>query len=306
MPLTATPPKGLFVGLCTLDVIQLVDHIPASNEKIVATRQTVAAGGPAANAAATFSHLGGEATLLTGLGQHALTAGITGDLDSLGVRIVDLSPHRAEPPTVSSILVTAATGDRAVSSVNAIGAKLEAPSVLSALLDGIEVVEFDGHHMDLAVRVAKEARSADILTVFDGGSWKPGTEQLLPFIDVALCSANFHPPGTMSPQDVLEYLQAAGVQWAAISHGPDPIEWTGTGGSGSTDVPKAEVMDTLGAGDILHGALAYHLRGTRHPSATCLQAALQEAGAVASRACAAFGTRTWMEDSAPLPSTGRI
>ncbi|MDG4858756.1 PfkB family carbohydrate kinase [Streptomyces sp. T-3] len=299
MPPAATPPRGLFVGLCTLDVIQLVDHVPASNEKIVATRQTVAAGGPAANAAATFSHLGGDATLLTGLGRHALTAGITGDLEGLGVRIVDLSPHRVEPPAVSSILVTAATGDRAVASVNAIGAKLEAPSAFSALLDGSDVVEFDGHHMDLAIRVAKEAWSADILTVFDGGSWKPGTEQLLPFVDVALCSANFHPPGTTSPQDVLEYLRAAGVQWAAISHGPDPIEWTGTDGSGSTEVPRAEVMDTLGAGDILHGALAYHLSGTRHPSAAGLQAALRQAVSVASRACAALGTRTWMEDSNP-------
>lgn len=48
-PRKRSRPEGLFVGLCTLDVIQLVDHVPAPDEKLTAREQTVAAGGPAAN-----------------------------------------------------------------------------------------------------------------------------------------------------------------------------------------------------------------------------------------------------------------
>jgi hypothetical protein len=41
----------LFAGLTTFDLIQLVDRVPGANEKIIAVRQVVTAGGPAANAA---------------------------------------------------------------------------------------------------------------------------------------------------------------------------------------------------------------------------------------------------------------
>ncbi|WP_234375205.1 PfkB family carbohydrate kinase, partial [Streptomyces scabiei] len=106
--------RGLFVGLCTLDVVQLVDRVPGANEKLTAREQVVAAGGPAANAAVTFAHLGGAATLLTAVGHHPLGVAVAADLDRQGVTVVDLAAGSAEPPAVSSVLVTAAGGDRAV------------------------------------------------------------------------------------------------------------------------------------------------------------------------------------------------
>lgn len=290
-------PKALFVGLCTLDIIQLVDHVPAPDEKLTALAQTIAAGGPAANAAATYAHLGGAATLVTGIGAHPLAAGVTADLADLGIGIVDLDSGTSEPPTVSSILVTAGTGERAVASVNATGRRLSAPPDLGALLSESDVVEFDGHHMPLAVAAARTARSTERLTVLDGGSWKAGTEELLPWIDVAVCSADFRPPKAASSQNTLEFLQTCGVRWAAVSRGAEPILWAGPGGSGEVEVPKTEVADTLGAGDVLHGALTYHLsklsRGGR-PDARVFVEALTLAGRIAARACASFGTRTWM------------
>ena len=40
-------------GLATLDVVQVVDRLPAADEKVVARSLDVTFGGPAANAAAT-------------------------------------------------------------------------------------------------------------------------------------------------------------------------------------------------------------------------------------------------------------
>jgi sugar/nucleoside kinase (ribokinase family) len=57
--------RGLFVGLTTMDLIQRVDHHPGVNEKVVAQRSDLAAGGPAAIAAVTFSALGGRSVLLS-------------------------------------------------------------------------------------------------------------------------------------------------------------------------------------------------------------------------------------------------
>lgn len=83
-PTNSRRPQGLFVGLCTVDVIQLVDHVPSSDEKLTAREQVVAAGGPAANAAVTFSHLGGGARLLTGIGSHPLGVAAAADLRTWG------------------------------------------------------------------------------------------------------------------------------------------------------------------------------------------------------------------------------
>ncbi|WP_043664809.1 PfkB family carbohydrate kinase [Streptomyces xylophagus] len=290
-------PEGLFVGLCTLDVIQLVDHAPASNEKLTAREQVVAAGGPAANAAVAFSYLGGAARLLTAIGSHPLGVGVAADLDALGVTVSDLAADSTDPPTVSSVLVTASTGERAVASTNATGHRLAPPDDLDALVAACDIVEFDGHHMELAVSAARAARAAGRTTLFDGGSWKTGTQDLLPLIDVAVCSADFHPPGASTPMATLRFLREHGVVWSAVSGGAGPIRWAGPGGEGTVDVPGVEVADTLGAGDVLHGALAHQLamRGAGLTSEGLVEA-LREAAAVASRACASFGTRAWMQE----------
>jgi sugar/nucleoside kinase (ribokinase family) len=231
-------PTGLFVGLCTLDVIQLVDHAPGSNEKLTARDQVVAAGGPAANAAVAFSYLGGAATLLTAIGSHPLGVGVAADLNALGVTVSDLAADSAEPPAVSSVLVTASTGERAVASTNATAHRLAPPDDLDALVAACDIVEFDGHHMELAVAAARAARALGRKTLLDGGSWKPGTQDLLPLIDVAVCSADFHPPGTSTPTDTLRFLREHGVVWAAVSGGADPVVWAGPGGEGTVDVPS--------------------------------------------------------------------
>lgn len=284
-------PTGLFVGLCTLDVIQLVDHAPGANEKLTARDQVVAAGGPAANAAVAFSHLGGAATLLTAIGAHALGVGAAADLSALGVTVSDLAAESAQPPAVSSVLVTASTGERAVASTNATAHRLAPPDDLDALVAACDVVEFDGHHMELAVAAARSARALGRKTLLDGGSWKSGTQDLLPLIDVAVCSADFHPPGTSTAADTLRFLREHGVVWSAVSGGADPIVWVGPGGGGTVEVPSVKVADTVGAGDVLHGALAYHL-----VTSEGFAEALRAAAVVASRACASFGTRAWLRE----------
>ncbi|MFG2460321.1 PfkB family carbohydrate kinase [Streptomyces sp. NPDC048523] len=296
-PTNSRRPEGLFVGLCTVDVVQLVDHVPGSDEKLTSHQQVVAAGGPAANAAVAFSHLGGAAGLLTGIGSHPLGVAVATELRNLGVRVRDLAADSAEPPAVSSILVTESTGDRAVASTNARGFRLTPPDDLEALVAACDIVQFDGHHMELATVTARAARAAGRRTVLDGGSWKPGTEELLPSIDVAVCSADFRPPGTNTPADVLRFLREHGVVWSAVSRGGRPIEWAGPEGTGTVEVPAVRVADTLGAGDVLHGALTHRLATQGHLTPYDFVEALRAAAGVASRACASFGTRAWLQGS---------
>src|SRR3546814_15623512 len=84
-PVSEKAPVGVFVGLATLDVIHRIAKAPAVNEKITSTAQFVAAGGPAANAAVTFAALGGDATLVTALGDAPVADLIRADIAGPGV-----------------------------------------------------------------------------------------------------------------------------------------------------------------------------------------------------------------------------
>ena len=278
-------PRGLFAGLCTLDIVQLVDHVPDENEKVTAREQTVAAGGPAANAAVTFAHLGGRATLLTAVGGHPLAAGIRADLERMGVELVDLATDGEGPPAVSAIMVTARTGARAVVSADGGGRTVRPPADLADLVAGCDIVQTDPHHPELAAAVLAGARRAGKRTVLDTGRWKPATERLLPDLDVVVCPADSHPPGTATPGEALDWLTGHGVPHVAVTRGAEPVLLP----DGEIPVPRVAVADTLGAGDVFHGALTFALAEGQP-----FEAALGAAATVAARACGSFGTRAWM------------
>ncbi|HEY0484948.1 MAG TPA: PfkB family carbohydrate kinase [Mycobacteriales bacterium] len=280
--------RGLFVGLTTLDLLYAVDALPRGDEKVVARRQTIAAGGPAANAAVTYAALGGHATLVTRLGDHPLARLARADLASRAVDVLDVCPAHEGPPPVSSILSTGS--ERAVVSVNA-GAFDTGPLVDVPEVGDCAVVLADGHHAELAVPLVSAARRRGVPVLLDAGSWKPAAEPLLGLVTVVLCSADFRMPGVEPGEPLLRALLDRGAEWAGISAGEGPIRWASRGGGGLVPVPAVAVADTLGAGDVLHGALAYGLAGSAGTRPARLLAAAAE---VASGSCRTFGTREWL------------
>jgi sugar/nucleoside kinase (ribokinase family) len=289
---------GLFVGLTTLDLIYGVTHLPHANEKQVANELVIAAGGPATNAAITFRHLGNQCILLSAVGQHPLSELVRADLAAQQVELNDLCSERTEPLPLSSILVTQSTGDRAVVSRNAANLQISAERVATTRLDNIDIVLIDGHQLEASLVIAQRACSQNIPVVLDGGSWKPGLEKLLPFIDYAVCSENFLPPNCTTAADGMQYLtqslgslnfKKAMSPSIAVTRGERPIQYFHQGQAGEVSVPVIQPVDTLGAGDVFHGAFCHAILQTSFVPA------LQQASAVASLACQSFGTRQWLQ-----------
>ena len=275
-------------GLVTVDHQLLVDQVPGPNQKVVAQRSDLEFGGPATNAAATAQVLGTPTRLVTATGCGPLTTFAAAQLGALGVDVVDLLADQAGNPPVSTVLVTQATGDRAVVSANAVGVQDDLP-LTGYELDGASVLLVDGHHMDTAVRLAAEARSRGITVLFDGGSWKDGTADLLAHVDVAVVSQDFTAPAA---GEVLDYLAAQGCWAAAQSAGPEPIRVLLNGVHHTVPVPApTQLVDTLGAGDVLHGTLAHGL--ARDPSPGAFLANLRYAATVATASCAYSGAHGW-------------
>ncbi|SEP52175.1 PfkB family carbohydrate kinase [Amycolatopsis saalfeldensis] len=269
----------LLAGLCTVDVVQRVADFPAPGEKVQSLAVDVAAGGPATNAAVTVAALGAEATLVTVLGAHPLAALARADLATCGVRVVDLAPGLATPPSVSAVAVRDHDGERTVVSRNA-AAQADFP-VPEPDLDGVSAVLVDGHHPALALKTARAAKERGVPVVLDAGSWKPVLDELLPLVDVAACSAHFRVPGPS--------LTARGVPVVITTAGPDPVRWSAGEDSGEVAVPAVAARDTLGAGDVWHGALAFAVAGLGNDVAGWVR----HANEVAAERVRHVGPRSW-------------
>lgn len=282
--------RGSFVGLVTLDFVYLATCAPQSNQKIVASDYTVCAGGPATNAAVTFSYLGNEANLLGVVGTHPITELMKADLASYNVELRDLAPITTHLPPVSSVIITQGTGERAVVSINAVKTQVDNKSLPADILSQSDIVLIDGHQMAIGNAIAREAKTKNIPVVIDGGSWKPGFEIILPNVDYAICSANFYPPNCTNSEQVFAYLSSLGIPSIAITHGEQPIQYLSNSKIWTIDVPPVKnIVDTLGTGDIFHGAFCHFILFKSFADA------LLDAALIAANSCQAFGTRRWMD-----------
>lgn len=283
-------PRGLFVGLTTMDVLHRATGRPGPNEKVTATRQDVAAGGPAANAAVTFAALGGRAVLLTALGTAGAALVARDDLTRHRVEILDAA-EPDYPLAVSAVLIDDATGERSVVSADAALADVAPPADVD--LDGVDVVLLDGHHPALgrALLTALAAAAPERpVVVLDCGRWRPVFAELLPVADVAALSADFRMPGVDGGGAATAHaVLAAGARAVVITDGGGPVRWWTDDASGAIAVEQVPVRDTLGAGDAFHGALAVALaRGLT------LRDAATVAAQVATRRVATMGPRAWL------------
>jgi sugar/nucleoside kinase (ribokinase family) len=285
------PPCGLFVGLTTLDLVQRVGRRPGVDEKVVAQRSELAAGGPAAVAAVTFAALSGHSVLLSALGPGPIGRLAAGQLDRLGVQVVDAWAAGADL-SISAIAVLDGTGERSVVSRNAEDLIVATPAVLPALVADTDVVLIDGHHPELALATARSTRSAGVPVVLDCGSAKPVYAELAPLADVAVCSAGFTSGAATGFGAIADALLADGIRLVAMTAGAAPVCWRTQQATGAVEVPPVTVCDTLGAGDVLHGAVAFaRACGVIDP-----ERSLRFAVAVASLRVQHIGPRSWLDD----------
>lgn len=283
----------MFAGLCTLDIIQSVDRLPDANQKVVAHDFLIAAGGPATNAAVAFAHLGGDAELVTTLSRHPLTDVIARDLETCGVTLH--APREGDsPPITASIMVTRATGDRAVVSPSGGAASVnDAPAALPPLT-GAGAVLVDGYHPTTAISIAQAARASGIPVLMDAGSLKPHTAQVAGEVDLVIASADLTTPtGKSEPAEVFAWLASLGVERAVITRGGEPVLWSTPEGEGEVPVPAVEAADTLGAGDFFHGALTWRIASLGMADARLAEDIAWASGVVAT-SLGSFGTRAWL------------
>jgi sugar/nucleoside kinase (ribokinase family) len=279
--------KILFVGLNTVDLQFVIQQYPKVNTKSKAQHSEIHTGGPATNAAVTCAHLGEKVDLFTPVGQHVFSEYIIEDIRQYGIHIIDPAVHESAEPVFASIVSSSDTGERNVFSYY--------PKIQYDIYDNInlefndyKLVMFDGFYSEFAIPIAKECRARNITTVLDGGSWKPDLDKLLVNIDIALCSNDFYPPGIEQAHHIFRLLHDKGVEYCAITRGEKSILYSENGIESEIAIPPVMAIDTLGAGDVFHGAFCYY-----YVNGFNFTDSLTKASFVAGESCKSIGARNW-------------
>lgn len=301
VPHTAAP-RVLFVGRTTLDALYWLDRFPAEDTKIYAQRFHAALGGPATNAALTHTLLGGESFLVSAVGGGMWADAARAELSRRGVRLLDLAAETAYETPLVTVLASAERSSRTcinppLSTMNlpplasiwsaAAPAEWGAPSALALS---------DGFHLAETLPLLSNLRAGGTKICLDGGSWKPGTERLAPLLTTAICSERFTLPSSVasnnqdSPKDLFDWFAAQGVEEIAVTRGPRPILGWERGRSFEIEIEAVEAADTLGAGDVLHGAYCcFRAQGEG------FETALRQAAGIATASCKGLGIDGWMK-----------
>jgi sulfofructose kinase len=278
----------LCIGMPVRDLTFGVQAVPGRGQKFNADRFSQIAGGNALNAAIGISRLGGHASLTGPMGDAAETASryIFDDLAKEGI---DTSPlvHMPGLVTPNSAIMMDATGERTIVSFRDPGLwKVRLPDA-DRLLKDCDAILIESRCAPFATALCHEARGRGIPVVVDVDSTISQSEGLLTasthliFSDEALQST----AGIAENLKALHKLAALTKSFLAVTRGPKGTLWLDEHGAPQeTPAFPVHTVDTLGAGDIFHGAFTLEFAG-----GAGLSQALRFASAAAALKCTRYG-----------------
>ncbi|MDA7427949.1 PfkB family carbohydrate kinase [Primorskyibacter aestuariivivens] len=278
----------LVIGVAVVDYVFYMDRFPQAAEKYRAHDAWVVGGGCGANAAVAIARLGGAAHLSARLGADATAGMILADLRAEGVD-VSLCDQSGARSSCSSILIDAA-GERQIVNFRGAGLTEEVDHIAGAPAVGAVLADTRWSKGAIAAMELAQARGVpgvlDVEAGADPAVLGPATHAAFSLQGLADLV-----PG--DPDAALARVVADHGGWACVTLGADGVLWRDASGEGHVPSPRVDVLDTLGAGDVWHGAFA--LRLSEGASET---EAIRFANAVAALKCTRPGGRAGTPDRA--------
>jgi sulfofructose kinase len=276
----------LCLGIATQDHVFALEHIPLHAEKYRAKDFAATGGGVAANAAVAVARLGGKAKLATRVGDDVVGRTILAELESCHVDCALAKVFPGRQSAVSAVLVDA-QGERLVVSYSDPQMPEDDEHLPKKLPTGVAAVLADTRWEAAAKHGFAIARRANRIAVFDVDRAPRDAEILTSATHIVFAAQAIRElTGRDRVEDALADLGHSLPGWLAVTDGS-----RGTflfEGKRVLNVPTFQVaaIDTLGAGDVYHGALALAL-GEGFDART----AVQFASAAAAIKCTRFGGR---------------
>jgi sulfofructose kinase len=280
------------VGITVLDRIWYLDDLPKEGGKYVANNYKEVGGGPAATAAVAAAKLGAEVDFIGRVGDDETGQRLLSELESFGVN-TRYSQRFSGARTSQSAVLVDACGERVI-------ANFPSPD-LPASADWLEAIDFSQWDVVLAdvrwhegaKRAFTLAKSQGITTVLDADITPQDIADLVALSDHAAFSA----PGLhrltacIDPLEGLKQAQTLTNGHVYVTQGKEGCYWLDKGELCHQPGFVVEVVDTTGAGDVFHGAMAVSLA-----QQTAIKEVVQFASAVAALKCTQPGGRAGIPD----------
>jgi sulfofructose kinase len=275
------------VGIAVLDLVFRVDSFPETPGKYRASERREVGGGVAATAAATVSSLGGRGVFVGCVGDDAEGERIVADLARYGVGTLGVRRVAGAQSPLSVVLVEA-SGERTIVNHASSGLFDEAAPLTESDLVGADAVLADMRWPSAAVVALDIARRRGLPAVLDCDH--DPTDH--PDVVAAASHAVFALPtlaafvGAGDPEAALRAASGLTGGIVVATDGGNGVHWLDGDRYRHLPAFRVDVVDTLGAGDVFHGALALALAEGRP-----LESALRWASAAAAIKCTRFGGR---------------
>ena len=230
--------KVLSVGIATVDTIVLVDKYPAANERVVALDSVRAVGGPATTAAVTMARLGIDVALSCVIGDDEAGRFIFDTLKREGVDTKHVIVNPQIKTAIGTIVVSKNEQTRAIM----VQPHKELPSKPANTND------YGWIHVDqFGMQALKN------WGISRGGSAKLSID--IGYATAGLDSADYdlYAPSENITTDVSTAKQDKNI--VVISKGGEGSVYSDGVSSGEIPAISTEIVSTLGAGDVFHGAL---------------------------------------------------
>lgn len=246
--------NGLFIGITSIDVVYNSSlPLPKDNEKIIINDFEMRIGGPAAKAAMTCAELGGNATLITCLGDSMLSKSAKEHIESYNVKVYDLGKDKIDNPNISCVYVRKDKESRTIiSGINNLDANSFNPKWVS---NNFDYCLYDCNLINLTPEIVNALSYNKIPLVLDCGNWKSNIEDALSYSDIVISSSCFQSP---EGKNIFSLSKTYNINNTAITRDGDSILYKYPGEKGEIPVDKVENCNTSGAGDVFHGAFCYY------------------------------------------------
>lgn len=278
------------IGHAVQDYVFALPELPAGGRKFRAESFDCVGGGPAATAAVAITRLGGGASLAARLGQDAVADAIIGELEGYGVDCARVKRCAGRASSLSAVMVDA-RGERMIVNYRDAAMPENAEWIGDAV--GFDAVLADTRWPAGAAAGFEAARRAGVPAVLDADDPVPDDPAMLARATHLAFSADGLQglTGEAEPMRALKSVHDRFGAWACVTDGGRGVLMCDAAGVAAIGAFAVDVVDTLGAGDVWHGAFTLRLAE---------QAGEIEAVRFANAAAAIKVTRTSGRRGAPL------
>jgi len=248
--------RVLVCGLVTADCLFELPAIPVRAEKYRADNAQIVCGGGGANAAVAIARLQGEAVLLGRVGDDLLGNFSVSQLQRAAVDVSQLQRVSGARTAFSSVIVDA-HGERQV--VNYRGAGFNEGATLAAIDGHYQSVLVDARWPRAALHALRYAQAQGVPAVVDAEA-PVLVDALSLATHIAFSRQGLHQyAGTDELAPALRQAAHQSAAWVCVTDGPNGVYLLEQDELLHVPAFTVQAVDTLGAGDVWHGAFTLQL-----------------------------------------------